>query len=96
MSVLDDDTLVQSGTRWTNCAPQGGHPPCASAKSTNRQSALISRIYSIVRARDSSSRGLATTTARHIARDTATFRPFRENRNSSVRGTSSALEVAIE
>ena len=68
----------------------------ASARSTNRQSALISRICSMVRARDSSSSGLATTTARHIARDTATLRRLREKRNCSERGTSSALDVAIE
>ena len=54
------------------------------------------RTLTIVRARDSSNSGLATTNARHIARDTATFRRLRENRNSSVRGTSSALDVAIE
>ena len=48
------------------------------------------------RARDSSSRGLATTIARHIARDTATLRRLREKRNWSERGTSSALDVAIE
>src|SRR5437773_2149334 len=34
-----------------------------------------------VRARDSSSSGLAATTARHIARDTATLRRLREKRN---------------
>ncbi len=50
----------------------------------------------MVRARDSRRRGLATTMARHMARDTATFKRLRENRNSSVRGTSSALDVAIE
>ncbi len=55
------------------------HRACASARSTNRQSALISRICSMVRARDSRSSGLATTKARHIARDTATFRRFREH-----------------
>src|SRR3989442_95803 len=68
----------------------------ASARSTNRHSALISRICSIVRARDSSSSGLATTTARHIARDTPTLRRLREKRNWSERGTSSALDVHIE
>jgi len=41
---------------------------------------LISRIYSIVRARDSSSRWLATMQARHIARETATFNRLREKR----------------
>jgi len=51
------------------------------ARSTKRQSALISRICSMVRARDSSSSGLATTTARHIARDTATLSRLREKRN---------------
>src|SRR2546426_6947720 len=59
----------------------------ASARSTKRHSALISRICSIVRARDSSSSGLATTTARHIARDTATLRRLREKRNWSARGS---------
>src|SRR2546422_11103792 len=53
------------------------------ARSTKRQSALISRICSMVRERDSSSSGLATTTARHIARDTATLRRLREKRNCS-------------
>ena len=67
-----------------------------SAISTKRHSALISRICSIVRARDSSRRGLATTKARHIARETATLRRLREKRNSRLRGTSSALDVAIE
>ena len=62
----------------------------------NRHSALISRIWSIVRACDSSSRGLATTKARHIAREIATLRRLRENRNSRLRGTSSTLDVAIE
>ena len=66
------------------------------AISTKRQSALISRICSIVRARDSSRRGLATMQARHIARETATLRRLREKRNSRLRGTSSALDVAIE
>src|SRR2546422_1578628 len=70
--------------------------PVASARSTKRQSALISRICSMVRARDSSSSGLATTIAKHIARDTATLSRLREKRNWSERGTSSALEVAIE
>jgi hypothetical protein len=34
--------------------------------------------------------------ARPIARETATLSRLREKRNSRVRGTSSALEVAIE
>jgi hypothetical protein len=34
--------------------------------------------------------------ARHLARETATLRRLREKRKSRVRGTSSALEVAIE
>jgi hypothetical protein len=39
---------------------------------------------------------LATMQARPIARETATLSRLREKRNSRVRGTSSALEVAIE
>jgi len=70
--------------------------PYAVAISTNRQSALIRRICSMVRARDSSSRGLAAIHARHIALETATLSRLREKRNSRLRGTSSALEVAIE
>ena len=70
--------------------------PARSAISANRHSALISRICSIVRACDSSSLGLATTNARHIAREIATFSRLRENRNSRLRGTSSTLDVAIE
>jgi hypothetical protein len=53
------------------------HRTCISASSTNRQSALIKRIWSMVRAQDSSRRGLATTKARHIARETATLSRFR-------------------
>jgi hypothetical protein len=67
---------------------------CSSAISANRHRALINRIYSIVRARDSSRRGLATMQARHIARETATLRRLREKRKARVRGTPSALEVA--
>src|SRR5206468_13005558 len=70
--------------------------PCSPVISANRHSALINRICSIVRARDSSRRGLATMQARQIARETATLRRLREKRKSRVRGTSSALEVAIE
>ncbi len=44
----------------------------------------------------SSSRGRATRYARHCAREIATFRRLREKRNSSPRGTSSPLELAIE
>src|SRR2546422_9761662 len=66
------------------------------ARFTKRQSALISRICSMVRARDSSSSELATTIARHIARDTVTLRRLREERNCSGGGTSSALDVALE
>ena len=43
-----------------------------------------------------SSKLLATMQARHMARETATLRRLREKRNSRLRGTSSALEVAIE
>src|SRR6266545_4303490 len=67
-----------------------------SAPSTNRQRAFAIRICSIDRQPTSSSCELATTYARHLARDTATFRRFRESRNSRLRGTSPALEVAIE
>jgi hypothetical protein len=41
-------------------------------------------------------RGEQTRYARHFAREIATFRGFRESRNSSPRGTSSPLELAIE
>src|SRR3989454_11200099 len=61
--------------------------PAGVARSTKRQSALISRICSMVRARDSSSSELATTTARHIARDTATLSRLREKRKCSARGS---------
>jgi hypothetical protein len=44
---------------------------------------LISRIWSIVRACDFSSLGLATANARHIAGEIATFNRLREKRNSS-------------
>jgi hypothetical protein len=54
------------------------------------------RICSIERHPTSSSFGLATTYARHFARDTATLRRLRESKNSRLRGTSAALEVAIE
>ena len=81
-------------------SPRAAHRPTlvfySPAISANRHSALINRICSIVRARDSSRRGLATMQARHIARETATFSRLREKRKSSVRGTSSALEVAME
>jgi hypothetical protein len=40
--------------------------------------------------------GLATTNARHIACETATFRLLRDNRKPSERRTSSTLDVAIE
>jgi hypothetical protein len=46
---------------------------------------LISRICSIVRARDSSRRWLATMQAWHIARETATLRRLREKRKSEDR-----------
>src|SRR2546425_2052302 len=87
---------LTEGQGTAGSTPSIAQRACASARSTNRQRALISRICSMVQARDSSSRGLATTKARHIARQAATFRRLRENRNSRVRGTSSALDVAIE
>jgi hypothetical protein len=40
--------------------------------------------------------GVLAKDTRHIARETATLRRLREKRNSRLRGTSSALEVAIE
>src|SRR4030095_10442879 len=95
--------VVLDGGRWgsgeqrnsVGLSPRS-YLPCSSAISANRHRALINRICSIVRARDSSSRGLATMQARHMARETATLRRLREKRKSRVRGTSSALEVAIE
>jgi hypothetical protein len=44
----------------------------------------------------SRSRGEHTRYARHFAREIATFKRFRENRNSIPRGTSSPPELAIE
>ncbi len=44
----------------------------------------------------SSRRGLQTRTARHRAREIATLRRLRLKRNSTFRGISSPLEVAIE
>src|SRR4051812_46271386 len=58
---------------------------CRPASSTNRQRAYASRICSIERQPISSSRGDATTYARHLARDTATFNRLREKRNSRLR-----------
>jgi hypothetical protein len=40
--------------------------------------------------------GLATTTATHLARETATFNRFRLYRNSIPLGASSGVEVVIE
>jgi hypothetical protein len=54
------------------------------AISANRHSALINRICSIVLARDSSRRGLATMQARHIAPETATLR--RSDRHTFLEG----------
>src|SRR2546427_3243510 len=79
--------------RLSNVEDPGGHGQCpkiqtvASARSTKRQSAVIRRICSIVRARDSSSSGLAPTTPRHTPRDTAPLRRLREKRKRSERGT---------
>src|SRR6266498_3331033 len=66
------------------------------ASSTKRQRAFASRICGIVLQFTSSSRGLATRYARQRAREIATFSRLRESRNSSPRGTSSPLELAIE
>ena len=67
-----------------------------SACSTKRQSAFASRICSTVRQGMSSSFGLATRIARHLAREIATFSRLCEKRNSMLRGTSSPLDDAIE
>ena len=66
------------------------------ASSTNRHSALASRMWSIVRQSTSSRRGEQTRYARHSAREIATLKRLREKRNSRPRGTSSPLELAIE
>jgi hypothetical protein len=58
--------------------------------------ALTSRICSTLEHGVSRSRGLAKITARQRARETATFKRFRLNRNSMLRGMSSAEDVAIE
>ena len=68
----------------------------ASAYSTSRQRALTSCISSMDWQRASRRRGEQTRTARHWAREMATFRRLREKRNDRLRGTSSPLEVAIE
>ena len=72
----------------------GGLDP--SAYSTRRQSALTSCISSMDWQRASRRRGEQTRTARHWAREMATFRRLREKRKARLRGTSSPLEVAIE
>jgi len=64
--------------------------------STNKQSAFSNRICSALRHRISNSAGQQTSTAKHRARETATFSRFLLNRNSRLRGISSPLDVAIE
>ena len=65
--------------------------PAASATSTSRHRAFTSCISSIERQRASSSLGEQTSKARHCAREIATLRRLRENRNARLRGTSSPL-----
>src|SRR5436309_3208462 len=72
-----------------------GHSPYV-ASSTKRQSAFARRICGIVLQFTSSRRGLATRYARQRAREIATLSRLRDSRNSSPRGTSSPLELAIE
>ena len=55
------------------CRSDFAMPATSSASSTNRHHPFTSRIWSTVRHATSSSRGLATSTARHLARETATF-----------------------
>ncbi len=70
--------------------------PASPAISTNKQSAFNNRICSALRHRTSNSAGQQTSTAKHRARETATFSRFLLNKNSKFRGISSPLEVAIE
>src|SRR2546428_248343 len=58
----------------------------------NRSYAASRRLFQ----RSASTGELAPTTARHTARDAFTLGGLREKRNCSERGTSSALDVAIE
>src|SRR5690349_14129508 len=67
-----------------------------SAKFLAQQSASTICICSIVEHDVSRSLGEATTTARHRAREIATFSRLRQYRNSICRGRSSPDEVAIE
>src|SRR5579862_2024727 len=89
-------TLVDVGPNLELAAARHRAISFASACSTKRQRAFAIRICSIVRHSTSRRRGLATTYARHFARDTATLSRLREKRKSRLRGRSSPLEVAIE
>ena len=60
------------------------------------QSAFASRICGIVRQFDLEQPRRADEVGEARAREIATFRRLRESRNSSPRGTSSPLELAIE
>src|ERR1039458_1613646 len=66
------------------------------ANSRYRQNALASSIWRGVSHRTWDRQGLATITATHLARETATFSRFRLYRNSIPLGASSGVEVAIE
>jgi hypothetical protein len=79
---------------WWNREPKSQQTP--SANWLVQQSALTSRICSIVEHEVSKSRVDATITARHRAREIATFSRLREYRNSICRGRSSPEDVAIE
>jgi hypothetical protein len=67
-----------------------------SVKFFAQQSAFTSRICSIVEQDVSRSLGEAAMTARHRAREIATFSRSREKRNSICRDRSSPEDVAIE
>src|SRR5271165_5208381 len=66
------------------------------AISRYRQNALASSICLGVLHCTANKAGLATMTATHLARDTATFNRLRLYRNSIPRGASSGVDVAME
>ena len=84
----DDAALVQQLVDPVE-ALRSIHAQCAlspSAYSRSQHSVLTSSICSGLLHRMFSRSGLATTTARHFARDTATFSRFLSYRNSMFRG----------
>lgn len=93
---LTTDEWADAGNRSTSLPYVEISPVWLRAISPNLHSALTSRICSIEVAWMSSKRGLQTRTARHRAREIATLRRLRLKRNSTLRGISSPLEVAIE